>query len=124
MKASLIAACMVSALLVGCASEDRVSITTRPIEIEVARTADPTAVQMLPVNFRVITRDTVDSFVAEISRAQGQSPVFVAIMMKDYENLSLNLADLRRYIEQQQSIIAYYRQMTSRLPTTSPRPQN
>jgi hypothetical protein len=66
----------------------------------------------------------VDSFVAEISRAQGQSPVFVAIMMKDYENLSLNLADLRRYIEQQQSIIAYYRQMTSRLPTTSPRPQN
>ena len=120
MKRSFLASLLLLASLAGCASEDRISITTRPIEIEVARTADPVAVQMLPVNFRVITRETVDSFLAEITRAQGQSPVFVAITFKDYENLSLNLADLRRYIEQQQSIIVYYRQMTARLPTAPP----
>ena len=28
--------------------------------------------------------------------------------MKDYENLSLNFAELRRYIEQQKQIIVYY----------------
>jgi len=28
--------------------------------------------------------------------------------VKDYENLSLNFAELRRYIEQQKQIIVYY----------------
>jgi len=28
--------------------------------------------------------------------------------MKDYENLALNVADIRRYIEQQNEIILYY----------------
>lgn len=28
--------------------------------------------------------------------------------MKDYENLALNIADLRRYINQQTEIIVYY----------------
>jgi len=28
--------------------------------------------------------------------------------MKDYQNLALNIADLRRYINQQSEIIVYY----------------
>jgi len=28
--------------------------------------------------------------------------------MKDYENLALNIADLRRFLEQQNEIIVYY----------------
>ena len=28
--------------------------------------------------------------------------------MKDYENLAINIADLRRYLEQQNEIIVYY----------------
>jgi len=28
--------------------------------------------------------------------------------MKDYENLALNIADLRRYINQQTEVIVYY----------------
>jgi|TARA_B100001287_G_C22662428_1_gene521064 hypothetical protein len=28
--------------------------------------------------------------------------------MKDYENLALNIAELRRYINQQKQIIVYY----------------
>jgi hypothetical protein len=34
--------------------------------------------------------------------------VFFAISVPHYENLSLNLAELRRYIEAQQGIIVYY----------------
>jgi hypothetical protein len=32
----------------------------------------------------------------------------LAISVPHYENMSLNLSELRRYIEQQQSIILYY----------------
>ena len=31
-----------------------------------------------------------------------------SLSMKDYENLALNIADLRRYINQQTKIIVYY----------------
>ena len=33
---------------------------------------------------------------------------FVALSMKDYENLALNIADIRRYLDQQEEIIVYY----------------
>jgi len=33
---------------------------------------------------------------------------FVALSVKDYENLALNVAELRRFINQQKEIIVYY----------------
>ena len=33
---------------------------------------------------------------------------YVVLSMKDYENLALNIADLRRFLEQQNEIIVYY----------------
>ena len=70
---------------------------------------------MQPVNFRVVTKDNLDAFIQEIGKTQSSSnPVFVAISLNDYENLSLDLADLKRYIEQQKSIIVYYETVTSK----------
>ena len=34
--------------------------------------------------------------------------VFFAISVPDYENLSLNMSELKRYIDQQKTIIVYY----------------
>ena len=33
---------------------------------------------------------------------------YVALSMRDYENLALNIAELRRYLNQQTQIIVYY----------------
>ena len=33
---------------------------------------------------------------------------FVALSMKDYENLALNIADIKRFLQQQEQIILYY----------------
>ena len=33
---------------------------------------------------------------------------YVVLSMKDYENLAINVADLRRFLEQQNEIIVYY----------------
>ena len=38
---------------------------------------------------------------------------YIALSVKDYENLSLNFAELRRYIEQQKLIIVYYEESVS-----------
>ena len=34
--------------------------------------------------------------------------VFFAVSVPDYENMSLNVAELRRYINQQKALIVYY----------------
>ena len=100
--------------LTACASTNNITVTAKPIEIDIAKTADPAEVRMQPVTFKVVTKDTVDSFIQTMSKTQGtNTPVFIAITTKDYENLSLNLADLRRYIEQQQAVIVYYRNLTT-----------
>jgi hypothetical protein len=97
----------------GCASEDTLRVSSAPVTVNIARPVDPAGVRMLPVNFRVVTRENLEQFMSEISRNQNGSPVFVAMTVGDYENLSLNLADIRRYIEQQQAIIVYYQRMTA-----------
>tara|TARA_Y100000768_G_C23919425_1_gene654087 strand:- start:202 stop:327 length:126 start_codon:yes stop_codon:yes gene_type:complete len=38
--------------------------------------------------------------------------------MKDYENLALNIADIKRYLEQQKEIIIYYEKAAKDEPDT------
>jgi len=45
--------------------------------------------------------------VEEFTAEHGEL-AYVVLSMKDYENLAINIADLRRYIEQQTEIIVYY----------------
>jgi hypothetical protein len=104
------------AWLVGCGTDSTLRFTSQPLKIDIARTADPNQVTMLPVQFKVVNKDNLDSFIAEIKIKQASNnPVFFAITTGDYENLAINIADLRRYIEQQQGIILYYRQVTSHM---------
>ncbi len=67
----------------------------------------PEAVDLHDVEWFVVTADNVEDFLLEYQDKTGDM-VFFAISVPHYENLSLNLAELRRYIEAQQGIIVYY----------------
>jgi hypothetical protein len=55
----------------------------------------------------VVSKSNYEEFVKEFEKKNG-GDAYIAISIKDYENLSLNFAELRRYIEQQKQIILYY----------------
>jgi len=55
----------------------------------------------------VVTKDNYDEFVKEFTETYGDL-AFVALSMKDCENLALNISDIKRYLEQQKQIILYY----------------
>jgi len=55
----------------------------------------------------VVTEENYEEFVQEFQAKNGKT-AWIGISVKDYENLSLNFAELRRYIEQQKEIIVYY----------------
>ena len=62
---------------------------------------------MTDVKWYTVTTDNIDEFEANFENSNGDL-VFFAISVPHYENLSLNLADIRRFIEQQKAIIVYY----------------
>ena len=81
-------------------------------QAEVVSTSDSTTRKVkldLEVDTRVyvVTAENYDSFVEEFTAEHGEL-AYVVLSMKDYENLAINIADLRRYIEQQTEIIVYY----------------
>ena len=69
--------------------------------------ARPKQVQLNDVKIWVVSKENYDEFVKEYAKKNGGDS-YIALSIKDYENLSLNFAELRRYIEQQKQIIIYY----------------
>ena len=72
----------------------------------------PTVARPKPINLTdtriyVVNQDNLEEFLAEFEEVNGNR-AFIALSIKDYENLSLNIAELRRFIQQQGEIILYY----------------
>ena len=76
---------------------------------QVPTVARPKPVQLTDVRVYVVNEQELDSFIQEFKGRHGDL-AFVALSMRDYENLALNVAELRRYINQQTQIILYYEQ--------------
>lgn len=60
----------------------------------------PRPVTQLPVEWTVITRKNMEKKLAELEKNGGKA-TFIATTPEGYKNLSLNAAELRRYIEEQ-----------------------
>jgi len=97
--------------LTGCSSllipEPKVVTVTNTVKTTVPIVAAPKQVQLNDVKIYVVSSENYDEFVKEFEAKNG-ADAYIAISVKDYENLALNFAELRRYIEQQKEIILYY----------------
>ena len=75
----------------------------------------PKPVKMLPVKFYVVTEKNYEEFKEKFTKENGDY-VFYAVSVPSYENLALDMAELRRYIEQQKEIIIYYQKAVTDEP--------
>ena len=89
--------------------EPQVVVQTEYIERNIPIQQKPTPVEMPNVEWYVVNSDNVDEFLERIKNDVGEV-VFIAVTPKGYENLSLGIAELRRFILQQREIIVYYEQ--------------
>ena len=76
-------------------------------KVQIPTVARPKPLQLSDTRVFVVTEDNFEEFVAEFTELYGDV-AFVALSMKAYANLASNIADLRRYINQQTKIIVYY----------------
>ena len=69
----------------------------------------PAPAAQQPVTWIVITKDNAAEKIAELERTQGVVALF-ALTPQGYQNLSINVAELRRYIQQQSAVLAAVRE--------------
>jgi hypothetical protein len=84
-----------------------VKVVTQVQKTKIPTVARPKSVQLSDTRVFVVTKDNYDEFVKEFTELYGEL-AFVALSMKDYENLALNIAEIKRYLQQQSEIIVYY----------------
>lgn len=108
---TLATASVVSLLfLTGCVGrppEPEIKTVVKVEKTTVPVVARPKPLSLTDTRVRVVTSDTLEQFISEYKEQYGEV-AFVVLSMKDYENLAMNIADLRRYINQQTEIIVYY----------------
>ena len=101
---------LLTLLVSGCSiftPEPKVVTVTEVIVPKIAIVNSPKPVDLAKVKWHVVTPENMEQFIADFEAKNGDR-VFIAISVKDYENLALNMAELRRYIKQQQEVIVYY----------------
>lgn len=84
-----------------------VTVQTKFVERNIPIVGHPQGVNLYPVQFYAVTSDNFEDFRERFEKDFGDF-VFFAISVPDYENLALNMGELKRYLDQQKTIIVYY----------------
>lgn len=102
---------LVSSLLLltsGCASvEPQVVVKTDYVVKDIPIQPQPKPLNLHRVKWYAVTPENMEEFLQRFEEESGIN-VFFAVSVPDYENMSLNVAELRRYINQQKALIVYY----------------
>ena len=95
--------------------EPEIKVVTKIEKTQIPVVARPKPLQLSDTRVFVVTKDNYEAFVEEFTSVYGEL-AFVALSMKDYENLAINIADIKRYLEQQKQIIVYYENAVTEKP--------
>lgn len=94
------------------APEPIIKTVTEYRTLEIYQPPLPKAINLQDIEFFVVTEKNFEEQIARLKKLQDGSYVLFGITPLDYENMSYNLQELRRYIRQQKEIIIYYRDAT------------
>lgn len=115
--------CASAFLLLGGCSSTRPKIIDKPVIVERPELILPKVqpVGQAPMEWVIITASNAEEKL-EMLKSKDNVTYF-ALTPQGYQNLSMNVAELRRYIEQQNAVIAAYQAYYANLPRPS-KPQN
>ena len=83
-------------------------VKTVQVERQIPVQNRPPQLKLGDVRWWVVTEENFKEFKEKFQKENGDPLVAYVISVKDYETLALDFAEIKRYIEQQKSIIVYY----------------
>ena len=127
-------------------SKQNVQITTKPLERQIVQPVMPRQIDLKEPYWYVVSEAVIanpykkneegkrdeslgkehpewpegytylDKFLDEMRKQNNGDAVFVAMSVSDYELMSMNMQELRRYIREVQEVVVYYRNVTIKNP--------
>ena len=85
----------------------QIEIQTVQVERVIPTQNRPRPLNMNDIKFYVVTSENFEDFKQRYEKDNGEF-LFYALSVRDYETLAINMAEIKRYIEQQKQIIIYY----------------
>ena len=112
LKNSLVLPLLVTLLLTsGCSyfknPLKQIEIKTVEVERVIPTQNRPRPVDLNDIYFYVVTEQNFEEFKKRFVKENGDLVGYV-LSVRDYETLALNMAEIKRYIQQQKEIIIYY----------------
>jgi len=101
---------LLSLIVSSCASWPKltqIEVQTVEVERNIPLQNRPRQLNLSNITWYVVTKENFEEFKKRYEKENGMF-LFYVISVRDYETLSLNMAEIKRYIEQQKQIIIYY----------------
>ena len=106
---------LLSLLISSCSSWPKltqIEVQTVEVERNIPIQNRPRQLDMNDIHFYVVTEQNFEEFKKRFVKENGDLVGYV-LSVRDYETLAINMAEIKRYIEQQKQIIIYYEKAVS-----------
>ena len=92
-----------------------IEIKTVEVERVIPTQNRPKPMSMNDIYFYVVTEENFEEFKEKFVKENGDLVGYV-LSVRDYETLALNMAEIKRYIQQQKELIIYYEKAVAPKP--------
>ena len=93
----------------------QIEIKTVEVERVIPTQNRPKPMSMNDIYFYVVTEENFEEFKTKFVKENGDLVGYV-LSVRDYETLALNMAEIKRYIQQQKELIIYYEKAVAPKP--------
>ncbi len=89
-------------------AEKEIVTVEKIIKPTIALATKPNPILMKNSDVILITEENLDEVIQKVKALQGGQFVVYGLDLKSFENLAINMEQIKRYIEQQNEVILYY----------------
>ena len=79
----------------------------------------PNQINPVPVEWTVLNPELMQEYLDDMNEGKAPTNAWYALTTKGYENLSTNMAEVKRYLRQVLSILKYYKELDEEEPETN-----
>ena len=90
---------------------------TRPVEVVTIAEPPPMyhpplplALQLVDIDWEILTPELMEEYLKQLDDGSAPPTAYYSLTSKDYENLSMNMAELKRYLREVLGIVEFYRE--------------
>lgn len=105
-------------LLSGCASQLQVS--TAPVVLPPPPSPKAAPLDLKQVTWHLITKDDLPALMDTVKKNPNGNFVLYTLDTQNFENLGLNMEELRRYIKEEGAVIVFYEKYNNVIPDVDP----